>query len=760
MPRKMRYPTSPSLEQAAARLFELSPHLLYCLTADGRVLHVNPAFTTNLGWPDDHLHGQPIVQLVHDDDLPAMNAALAGWARGDDVGEIEVRVRCGDGSYRWLALVSSARDLDGTTYGIARDVEHRRSLEQRLRFQAQLLDAVGQAVIATTVEGIVTFWSRAAEELFGWRADEAVGRNIMQLTPSDVSEEHERAIRERTQAERSWTGEFRVAGREGANVPVLVSIAPVTEHDGRLSGFVCIAADISETHRMNMALRESEEQSRRLNEMHQMILDYIPAMVVVMAPNGKVMVANQEWSRITGFEHSAAHPGELVLHFFPDPDKRAEAVEFLNNADGSHRDFEIVTRSGATRNVSFTCVRLSDGSLLGMGLDVTGQRQLEKQLGHSQKMEAIGRLAGGVAHDFNNVLTVISSYTELLLEECAAESPMRSDLQEIGSAASRAARLTRQLLAFGRQQVMKPMVIDLMMVLKGLDTMIRKLAGAKIEVRISGRGPVFVLADAGQLEQVIVNLVVNAADAMPSGGRLDIDVEVVDELPAYVGAASSEGRYAHLKVSDTGAGIREEDLGSIFEPFFTTKELGKGTGLGLPTVYGIVTQSNGHVSVQSTLGVGTTFCVFMPLAVPSAEHGLTPTSTSIIHEKKRATILLCEDEDALRTVIERVLVLEGYTVRTARNGAEAVAIAASMDEKLDLLVTDIVMPAMSGVEAVERITAVVGSLPALFMTGYSEDAVSRHGELRPGSRLISKPFTTSTLLSTVAEMLTPARFIL
>jgi PAS domain S-box-containing protein len=387
--------------------------------------------------------------------------------------------------------------------------------------------------------------------------------------------------------------------------------------------------------------------------------------------------------------------------------------------------------------------------------DVTERHVLEEQLRQSQKMEAVGRLAGGIAHDFNNLLAVMLGYATLTLSRAGDAAAVTRNLEQIRTAAERAANLTRQLLAFGRKQVIQPQVLDLGGVVSELHTMLERLIGEDIElVTDVGRAKGHVEADRGQLEQVIVNLALNARDAMPHGGRLAIVMRdvVVDATLAGEQMSLQPGRYVRIDVTDNGAGMEPETLQRLFEPFFSTKEKGQSTGLGLATVYGIVKQSGGHIAVESARGQGSTFRIWLP-EVEEAEAPPVPAPTGAAAPEGSETILLVEDEDAVRGLLREVLEAAGYTVLQAASGAEALRVSRAHAGTVDLLLTDVVMPGMGGREVAMLLAAERPGLRVLFASGYTAEVIARQGVLEPGTDLIHKPFTPDALLRRVRERL-------
>ncbi len=402
------------------------------------------------------------------------------------------------------------------------------------------------------------------------------------------------------------------------------------------------------------------------------------------------------------------------------------------------------------------------GSIRIYGTDITARqraeeahRALEEQFRAAQRMESIGSLAGGVAHDFNNMLSVILSYTAFAVDELREGDPLRDDLLEVLKAGERAAALTRQLLAFSRKQVLQPEWLDLNLIVTEVEKMLRRIVGEDIDlVMVLAADLGVVRADPGQIEQVIMNLVVNSRDAMPAGGKLTIETQnvVLDEEYAGRNLGVAPGPHIRLSVTDTGGGMDEQTRARIFEPFFTTKEKGKGTGLGLSTVYGIVQQSGGNIAVSSVRGHGTTFTVNLPRAM-SATAGGPRASTLPPSGRGTETILVVEDEDALLRLARRSLEAAGYSVLTAAAGEDALRLSAAHAGEIHLLLTDIVMPRLSGRAVALALVKTRPTLKVLYMSGYTDDAIFHHGVLDPGTHFIGKPFTVSDLTRKAREVL-------
>jgi signal transduction histidine kinase/ActR/RegA family two-component response regulator len=406
---------------------------------------------------------------------------------------------------------------------------------------------------------------------------------------------------------------------------------------------------------------------------------------------------------------------------------------------------------------SFYPVRMKAGEILGVGClvsEITERKQLEDQLRQSQKMEAVGQLAGGIAHDFNNLLTAITGYSTLGLRHIEENHRVTGYLEEIKKAGDRAANLTRQLLAFSRKQILQPIPLNLNDIVSDINKLLERLIGEDIELSVKlGSDLRRIKVDPGQIEQVLVNLAVNARDAMPRGGKLTIETTAVELSQEYADKhiGLQAGRYLVLTVSDNGTGMDEKTKERIFEPFFTTKEKDKGTGLGLSTVYGIVKQSGAHISVYSEMGYGTTFKIYLP--EHDAPETTEPAALPIGNWGGSETVLLVEDEDAVRGLARQILEEEGYSVLEASRGEEALSLCAAYEQTIQLLLTDVVMPETSGKEVADRLRTLRPDIKVLFMSGYTDDAIVHHGVLDAKVQFIQKPFTPIALAKKVREVI-------
>jgi PAS domain S-box-containing protein len=602
--------------------------------------------------------------------------------------------------------------------------------------------------------------------------------------------------------EAGWVNgvEFDIVRKDGSTLPVLVNATAFKDPEGQFIASRATLFDNTERRRAELAMRKAKadlevmvkERTAQLAEANELlrrelserkkaeealqsereflraVLENMEDGIVACDAEGALTLFNKAAQEFHGHPEMPLPAPAWTQHFdlYAADGKTLLAPEEapLQRAlrgDGI-RDVEVlvVPRRGPQRTLLISGQAMAgaggqkQGALLLLR-DISEQKLMEQQLLQSQKIEAVGRLAGGVAHDFNNLLTIITGYSQLVRDQLRADDPLRPYVDEVMGAADRAASLTRQLLAFSRKQVLAPQVLDLNQVIRNLSKMLRRLIGEDVEVRTVlsptlGR----VKADPAQIEQIIINLAVNGRDAMPRGGMLTIETANADLDETYAGRHVSmvPGPYVMLAVSDTGIGMDEETQAHIFEPFFTTKEKGKGTGLGLAMVYGTVKQSGGYIWVYSEPGRGTTFKVYLPRLEESSESLDLPNAATAV-PRGSETVLLVEDEEGVRSMVRGLLESHGYRVLEAERARSALQFCQDEAQDIHLLLTDVVMPQMSGRELAERVASMHPEARVLYMSGYTDDAILHHGVLQPGVALIQKPFTPEGLMRKVREVL-------
>ncbi len=523
--------------------------------------------------------------------------------------------------------------------------------------------------------------------------------------------------------------------------------------------------------RLGPALLESlqrareREALRRHERLLRQIIDANPSLIFVKDWDGRFVLVNQATAEIYGTTVESL-VGKTDADFNPNAE---EVAHFLRDdrdvmASGQPKFIgeERVTNPTTKEPRWFQTIKVplrmpdvETSTLLGVATEITERKRLEEQLMQSQKMEAVGQLAGGVAHDFNNILTAIVGYTDLLAAELVGQEHQLEDLEEIRKAARRAAALTRQLLAFSRKQVLEPRIIDVNGVVLNLDKMLRSLISENIELKTNlADNLAAARADPNQIEQVIMNLAINARDAMPDGGTVTIETRnaTLDDAYAAQHVSVIPGEYVMLAVTDTGCGMDAKTQSRIFEPFFTTKPAGRGTGLGLSTVYGIVKQTGGNIWLYSEPGKGTTFKIYLPaIAALSEDIGKVAPAEAV--RRGGGTVLVVEDDEQLRRLTHRALASQGYTVLEADRGSTALDIARRHKGEIDLLLTDVIMPDTNGPKLAETIRAARPGLRVLYMSGYPDGAIASHGMLEPGVAYLAKPFTTEAITRKVREVL-------
>ncbi|HVA94914.1 MAG TPA: PAS domain S-box protein [Candidatus Dormibacteraeota bacterium] len=644
-------------------------------------------------------------------------------------------------------------ELARTVETLKEEVSNRRSRETDLGRLVAIVESSDDAIVAITPDGTVTAWNPGAVRMFGYREDEIIGKSINSIIPNEYRAELVKNVLRLLDGDTVTHHESVRVRKDGNLIHVGLTVSPLKGPDGKIVGTSAILRDITERKSIEDALRHSEAAFRS-------IIENAPYGVVRTTLGGEIVMANPAVVRMLGYDTEAEVLSlNMKTDVYRDPDERQAATSWINNQDCVHGiEIDWKRKGGDTFPVrcSAHLVRNAEANvdiIEGFIEDITETRALELQLRQGQKMEAIGRLAGGIAHDFNNLLGVIVGYAELVSEQAGQNRALLNPVDQIQKAASKASALTRQLLAFSRQQVLEMELLNLNTVVSEMAKMLPRLLGDDIELETSldpGLGQV--KADQGQIEQVIMNMAVNARDAMPSGGRLQIKTGnfQCDYESKLQHATMAPGQYVTLSVTDTGVGMDERTQAHIFEPFFTTKEQGRGTGLGLATTYGFVKQSGGCILVHSEPDLGSTFTVYLPLVhghvIPRA-----PNDDVTVTGGGAETILLVEDEESLRTLARNLLLDNGYTVLEASNGLEAIETARKHIGPIHLLLTDMVMPGMSGESVAKKLTVVRPEIRTVYMSGYMGGSANGRDDF--DAIVIPKPFTRDFLLGKLRTVL-------
>jgi PAS domain S-box-containing protein len=678
---------------------------------------------------------------------------------------------------------------------VARDSTQRVETERALRFQAKLLDQVDAAVVATDLDGIVTQWNQGATRMLGWTAEDALGKRAEELEgwgPRAAATLP--AVRARVARGQNHDVELRLTRRDGSRFDAYVTATPVRDDDGELLGMVGVAVDITERKRTATELAKRVEQQATVAELGRLVLtgagtealmrrsvEVLGETLGACYPSVlELLPGRREVVLRAAVNPEADHVGKLRLpateglvgltlaqsepvvieelagerRFRPPPALAERGIRSgvsvaIEGKDGPFGLLGVYTDEARTFSADDLNFVSSVANVIGAAVTREREEQLEQQLQRVRRLESIGQLAGGVAHDFNNLLAVILNFAEFALDEADEGSELHADIDQIRRAAERAAGLTRQLLVFSRREPVDVQVVDVNEALTSTEEMLRRTIGEHIELRSHPEPGLWpTRAGGGQLEQVLVNLAVNGRDAMPDGGRLTIRTRNTELAPPDL----PRGRWVLLTVEDTGTGMAPGVAAQAFDPFFTTKPKGQGTGLGLASVYAIVSQAGGDVSIESRVDKGTKVSVWLPAAdeAPSAPDAAAGGGSP---RGRGQTILVVEDEAQVRALTSRILDDHGYKVLEAPNGEVALEECASVHEHIDLLVTDVVMPAMSGAELAERLLETRPEMKVLYMSGYTSDVVLRHGPRERDAAVLEKPFSAERLLSRVRESL-------
>lgn len=728
-----------------------------------------------LGYPIEQWLKEPDFwqNHIHPDDREwAVNFCIQSSQEMRDH-EFEYRMIAADGRTLWLrdlvtVVVEENRPV--RLRGIMIDITDKKKAEERLLLLESAVQQAHESILITTADlessgPKIVFVNHAFTLMTGYSSEEVLGRSPQILLGTRTNAETQEGWNEQLSRGEYYSGETVNYRKDGSQYIVEWQVAPVRNQHGTVTHFVSIQRDISERKKVEEKLQEREQQYR-------ILVEHAPEAIVVLdADTGRFVDVNENATKLWGLsKEEMLKYGPIELSTATQPDGRLSmevGTERIKEAlEGAAPVFEWTHRNVA--GDSFLCevrlVRLPEAGrnlVRGSVTDISKRKQaeeelknLQQQLLHMQKMEAIGQLAGGIAHDFNNILMGITSYCELILMKLPEADAIAQDIRTIYRVADHGSSLTRHLLAFSRRQVLEPKVLDMNSVLSTMEKLIQRLLGEDIQLTLMiekhlGR----VKADPTQMEQIIVNLAVNARDAMPEGGELIIrtaNIELNEKYSSeHLGVVA--GNYVLLSVSDTGHGMEESVISHIFEPFFTTKEQGKGTGLGLSTVYGIVKQSGGHITVHSRPNEGTAFEVFLPrIEMMPGEIAAVAELRNVIAGNE--TILLVDDNEQVKSALGAILGMRGYKVLQAENGPKALELAENYSGNIDLLVTDMVMPNMNGRELAEILSSQRPQLKVIYMSGFTEDFVLRQGVTK-GTAFLRKPASAADLLQKVREML-------
>jgi two-component system, cell cycle sensor histidine kinase and response regulator CckA len=760
--RMTRQQATEASEQQLRALFDLAPDAYVLLTPAGAILRLNHAAEHLFGYPERAVAGRLVREL---DVLPGVEIERARHleTRVDSAStaeSAEFDIRRADGSAARVEARVNRVVLDGqeTLLVMARDVTERRRTEAQVLRLSTALEAAVNAVVIARPDGAIEWVNSAFTRLTGYALDEVRGHNP-RLLKSGV---HGPAFYEDLWGSigrgEPWTGRLVNRRKDGSLYTEEMTITPVRGADGRISHFIAIKEDVTAREAAAAAVRASEARLRAAFE-------HTAVGIIHAGPDGRLLRVNPRLGEMLGYAPEAlvgrdfreiTHPEDLAANL-----ASYESV-LTGERDEYHLEKRYLHRHGHAvwAHVTTAAVRDDAGQVeyfISVAEDITQRRALEQQLYQVQKIEAVGRLAGGVAHDFNNLLTIIRGETELALADAAAGGAVTESLLSIARAADRATTLTGRLLAFSRKQVIEPSTIPIRTFLEDTQRMLHRLVEERIAVRLEVAGDVGVVsADRDQLEQVLLNLVVNARDAITGEGTITVgarDVELTEEFAATHPGARA-GRYVMITVTDTGCGMSEEVRAHAFEPFYTTKPRGKGTGLGLATCFGIVKQSGGYIWIDTDVGVGTEVRVYLPAVEAVAD---PPERETIVPAGPEGeVVLLVEDEDAVRRLARRVLEAGGYGVFEAADGHAALRVLEEHPVTIHLLLTDVVMPGLGGRETAARALERCPDLRVLFMSGYLDDELLRGLVEGDAAALLRKPFSREQLLHAVRDALDTA----
>jgi two-component system cell cycle sensor histidine kinase/response regulator CckA len=745
-------------EHELSDFFENAAVAIHWIAPDGSILRVNQAELDLLGYRRDEYVGRNIADFHAD--KPVIEDILRRLTGGEVLHDYPARLRCRDGSIKDVLIDSSVYFHQGQfihTRCFTRNVTGQQAAEQAARRLAAIVASSADAIIGKTLDGEVTSWNAAAERIFGYTADEMVGDSIFKLIPEELHEAERSLLEQIRKGEWVEFAEAERIRKDGQRITIALSVSPIRDAQRRVIGASSIKRDVTERKQAEQALAQSQERL-------QLALRAVRMGTWHWDLTTGALSWDEGLNQLYGLDtHQVMHRHEEFLERVHEEDRdyvRDAVQRALEGGGDLDCEFRIVQPSGKVRWLADQgrVVRNSAGALrymTGVCLDVTDRRLMEERLRQAQRMDSVGQLAGGIAHEANNMMSVILGCADYVLQRSDLAEPVRQDVDQIWRAAKRTAGITQQLLAFSRRQMLQPQLLDLNTTVRQLEPILSRALGEGRGVR-THLSPALgqVRADPGQLEQVLINLTLNARDAMEEGGRVTIETMNVTLDAAYASSKSVEtlqpGEYAALIVTDTGHGMDRVTLSRIFEPFFTTKGVGQGTGLGLSTVYGIVKQSGGFIWAYSEPGLGTTFKLYFPLVVSTPEIA-TPRNTPP-GGLPEEVVLIVEDEPMVRGVMARTLRACGYAVVEAADGNEALKLLEGEKRRVSLIVADVVMPDIGGREMAARVAQRWPEVPVLFTSGYTGLDVVRRGLLEEGREFLQKPLDPEALARKVREM--------
>ncbi len=751
-----------------ASVFAAVPKPWQVVSPEGQTILANTALESFFGGDGRPIPDLLLEQVQDDPEARRQIEQIAQQAKQGLLGQAEVRVPAAGGGYDWRFVAAyPLPDHPGTVYWVVDDITPRRQMEQIMREEQErfvdLLENAPVGFYSADAEGRFLFANHTLCEWLGLsHKDLELGRVLLHDVVADLPEGAQPY--DPFGLPGASQGEVLLKDSDGETFRASIRQDVVTGDSGEVLRTRSVVRDLSREMAMAAALEESEYRFEQL-------FAKAPAGIALIDPEGAIHECNDALGRLIGREPKALHSVTL-FDLVAKGDVEALKVALAPQGEKTGADepdrrqvppleVHLASEEGPVCTLFVNRTEGSDGKLAGFVvhfIDSTEQKNLERQFAQSQKMQAVGQLAGGIAHDFNNLLTAMIGFSDLLLLRHRPGDQSFADIMQIKQNANRAANLVRQLLAFSRQQTLQSRLLNLTDILAELSHLLRRLIGENIELKMShGRDLGMIKADQGQLEQVIINLAVNARDAMPEGGVLTIQTgnEKVEKRRKSKDESMPPGAYTVIEVVDSGTGITPENLDRIFDPFFSTKEVGAGTGLGLSTVYGIVKQTGGYVFVDSVVGEGTTFSIFLPQA---AEQEVAATLQDAEAQERRdltgaGTLLLVEDEDAVRAFSARALRNKGYNVLEANSGETALEILEGAGDPIDLLVTDVVMPRLDGPSLVKEVRQSRPDLKVIFISGYAEDSFRKRLDEDEGIHFLPKPFSLKQLAGKVKEVL-------